>query len=91
VISPDSTTSSVMAVSGLPPGVVTRSGGAAIAILIWQFTQSGVLPGFNGALHQLAEDGPWFAATWLLGSNCRLEGQRISNSKHLAHASSVVD
>ncbi|HZS91993.1 MAG TPA: hypothetical protein VFE42_31475 [Chloroflexota bacterium] len=43
---------------------------------LWQFTQSGALPGLSDVLHQLAEDGPWFAAAWLLRSNSRLEGQR---------------
>jgi len=39
---------------------------------LWQFVPSGVLPGLAPVLRQLAADGPWFSAAWLLGPNSRL-------------------
>ncbi len=43
-----------------------------ISLPLWQFTQSGVLPGLAAVLRRLTEDGPWFSAAWLLGHNSRL-------------------
>jgi hypothetical protein len=39
---------------------------------VWQFTQSGMLPGLDAVLHALAQDGEWFAAGWVLAENNRL-------------------
>lgn len=39
---------------------------------LWQFTPSGVVPGLDAVLRHLAEDGPWFSASWLLSRNGRL-------------------
>jgi len=39
---------------------------------LWQFVPSGVLPRLAPVLRQLAADGPWFSAAWLLGPNSRL-------------------
>jgi hypothetical protein len=57
---------------------------------LWQFTQSGVLPGLRGVLHQLAQDGPWFAAAWVLGSNSRLEGQRPLDALRSGNVEAVL-
>ena len=44
---------------------------------VWQFTQSGLLPGLGGVVHTLAQDGAWFTAGWLLTENKRLSGRPL--------------
>jgi len=43
---------------------------------LWQFGQSGVLPGLDMALKALAPLDPWGQAAFLLGGDARLGGQR---------------
>lgn len=55
---------------GLPVG---RHGYAYPA---WQFTRSGVLQGLEETLRALEGRDPWMKASFLLGSQVRLEGKR---------------
>jgi len=44
---------------------------------VWQFTQSGILPGLGAILLTLAPDGEWFTAGWLLTDNKRLNARPL--------------
>lgn len=48
---------------------------------LWQFTPSGVVPGLDAVLRYLAEDGPWFSASWLLSRNGRLGARPLDALK----------
>ena len=48
---------------------------------LWQFTPTGVVPGLATVLRQLAEDGPWFSAGWLLSANSRLGARPLDALK----------
>ena len=56
----------------------------------WQFTQSGVIPGFEDVLKALAPYDPWMQAAFFLGKNPRLKGESPLEMLRAGHLSVVL-